>query len=363
MSFSTLAIVCNLFGRVTLAQIFYSTGEYAFAQAIELTVLVKIMVEAFLLQIAGSRARKRYPDAFESGPVVKGVARIVSLVVAVFWLVVFADNLNVYDAILGDASAILNTSRAIGSFSFTLGGVILFVGIIWVANALQKNIGGFFGDIGEDVLTEDKSERSRLLVTRLILLIIGFLLAVAALGLPVAQITVILGALGIGIGLGLQNIVNNFVSGVILIFDRTLRIGDVVVLSDQKGRVKEIGIRASTLLTDDGAEVVIPNGDILSKNIINWTLSNNLIRVTINLQVAAPFVEDDIRAICNQAILANTNVYTSRPPEIFVTAITPQSQTIKIFFWCNNISRTEKTYSEVYTAIYEKSAAAGIKLL
>ena len=110
------------------------------------------------------------------------------------------------------------------------------------------------------VMEDNKGERSKLLVTRLVLLIGGFLIAVAASGLPVDKITVILGALGVGIGLGLQNIVSNFVSGIILIFDKTIRIGDVVELSDKKGRVKEIGVRASTLLSDEGAEIIIPNG-------------------------------------------------------------------------------------------------------
>ena len=155
------------------------------------------------------------------------------------------------------------SDRQVGNFSFTLGGILLFLGIIWLSNFLQKYIAYFFGDIGDDAAFDDKGQRSRLMVTRLILLIAGFLLAVAASGLAVDRITVILGALGVGVGLGLQSIVNNFVSGVILIFDRPLRIGDTVDIGDKRGRVKEIGIRSSTLLTEDGAEVIIPNGDVL----------------------------------------------------------------------------------------------------
>src|SRR5204862_5029292 len=132
---------------------------------------------------------------------------------------------------------------------------------------------------GTDDDIQNKKERSRLLIARLILLCIGYLLAVAASGVPVDKITIIIGALGVGIGLGLQNIVNNFVSGIILIFDRPLQIGDIVEIGDKKGRVKEIGIRTSTLLTEDGAEVIMPNGDVLSHNIVNWTLSNNHARV------------------------------------------------------------------------------------
>ena len=150
---------------------------------------------------------------------------------------------------------------------------------------MQKYISYFFGDIGDDAAFNNKSHRSRLLITRLILLDRWIFTRSSGIGLPVDRITVILGALGVGIGLGLQSIVNNFVSGIILIFDRTLRIGDTVEIGDRKGRVKEISVRSSTLLTPEGAEVIIPNGDILSHNIVNWTLSNNNIRIEVSFTV------------------------------------------------------------------------------
>jgi potassium-dependent mechanosensitive channel len=358
-----LSIVCNVLGRVSLSHILLSAALYAFAQAVSLTILVQIIVEAFLLQIKSSRIRRKYPDHFESGSIIKGITRMVSIFAVVLWCVIFADNVNLYEPITADLLGVLGRVHSIGNFSFTLGGIALFLGIIWFANFLQKYISYFFGDIGDDALVENKTERSRLLVTRLILLIVGFLLAVAASGLPIDKITVILGALGVGIGLGLQSIVNNFVSGIILIFDRTLRIGDVVEVSDKKGRVKEIGIRTSTLITEDGAEVVIPNGDVLSKNITNWTLSNNHVRITISLSVSKPYNMDELMAICQDEILENENVFSAKAPEIFITAITPTSAVIKIFFWGKHITRIEQTYSEVYTAIYARLEDVGVKLL
>jgi potassium-dependent mechanosensitive channel len=120
-----------------------------------------------------------------------------------------------------------------------------------------------------------KGQHSRLLITRLLVLLCGYLLAIAASGLPIDKLTFLNGALGVGVGMGLQNVVNNFVSGIILIFDGSLQIGDEIEVSGQAGKVKEIGLRASTLNTADGAEVIIPNGTILSQDIINWTFSNN----------------------------------------------------------------------------------------
>ncbi len=356
------ALVCNLFGRVTMANIFHVTAAYSFAQAVALTILTHSVVEAFLLQIKSSRVRKKYPEYFEVAPILKGITKLVSVFGVLVWLVVLLDNLNVDDRIIDVIKEILGKARVIGSFSFTLGGIFLFLGIIWVANFLQKYISYFFGDIGDEILITNRSQRSSLMITRLVLLISGFLLAVAASGLPIDRITIILGALSVGIGLGLQNIVNNFVSGIILIFDRSLHIGDVVELGDKKGRVKEIGIRTSTLLTDDGAEIIIPNGDVVSHNVINWTLSNNNVRINLNFTITKPFELDKIYEICRKEIMSNENVLTGKEPEIFITAITATTSTIKLCFWCKTINRTEVTNSEIYSAIYNSLESNGLKL-
>ena len=357
------AIFCNLFGRITLSQIAYSTSAYGFAQAVSLTILSHLTREAVLLQIQASRLRKKYPENFEYASIAKGTFKLTAVVAGVLWLIVFADNINVLDMLNDWTTVMLNEVHTVGSFTYTIGGIFLFVLIVWVANFLQKYISYFFGDLGEDMIVEDREGRSRLLMTRLIVLIGGFLLAVAASGLPIDKITIILGALSVGIGLGLQNIVNNFVSGIILIFDRTLHIGDVVQISDQKGRVKEIGIRTSKLITDDGAEIIIPNGDVVSRNIINWTLTNAHVRLSLTFTIEKPFSIEDVISICRKELFDHKNVLQNKEPEIFVTTITPTAETVKIYFWCTSITSTETTYSSVYPAIYISFQAKGMKLL
>jgi len=358
--FSLLAIICNLFGRVTLMQIFSSTATYAFIQTAGLIVFKQSVTEAVILQIQASRIRKGYPEIFAYDIIAKGISRMVIFCSAVIWMVVFTTNLNIFNVLWVKATEMLSAPRVIGSFYFTFGGVILFLSIIWIANFLQKYIAYFFGDIGDDAAISNKSHRSRLLITRLVLLIGGFLLAVAASGLPVDRITVILGALGVGIGLGLQSIVNNFVSGIILIFDRTLRIGDMVEIGDRKGRVKEISVRSSTLLTPEGAEVIIPNGDILSHNIVNWTLSNNNIRIELSFTVDKVVFTDKIRKALVEIIHASPGVLTQKEPDIFIRPVTSQSTQVKIYFWCNDVTKMELARSEVYTSITRHLEEKGI---
>jgi small-conductance mechanosensitive channel len=100
-----------------------------------------------------------------------------------------------------------------------------------------------------------------------------------------SRFTLLAGAFGVGLGFGLQNVVNNFVSGLILIFERPIQVEDVVEVGGIQGRVKRIGIRASTVRTWSGAEVIVPNGDLISQQVTNWTLSDRLRRMEVAVGV------------------------------------------------------------------------------
>ena len=359
--FNAAAVFCNLFGRLTLTNILSLTAIYGFVQAIGLTIFVQVTKEAFLIQIQGSRLRKGYPEYFEFHEIAKGVTRLVSIVALIIWLIVFTTNLNVYNNLQQVFLNFLSFPRKLGSFSFTFSGIILFMVIIWCANFLQKYIAYFFGDTGEDAAFENVAQRSRLLITRLILLVGGFLLAVVASGLPIDRITVIIGALGVGIGLGLQSIVNNFVSGIILIFDRPMRIGDTVEIGGKRGRVKEISVRSSTLLTPEGAEVIIPNGDILSHNIINYTLTNNHIRGDISLNIFREVDAEEIRKIIIEIINVTPNILLQKPPDILISNLSSVVTQIKIYFWCKDVSKLELTKSQLSQSIYKSFEEKQIK--
>src|SRR5437660_10100293 len=116
-------------------------------------------------------------------------------------------------------------------------------------------------------------------VTYYVLLILVALAALSAAGVELNKFTVLTGALGVGLGFGLQNIVNNFVSGLILLFDRPIHVGDTVEVGGLVGIVRRIGARSSTIVTLQGAEVIVPNSNLLSNQVINWTLSSQWRRV------------------------------------------------------------------------------------
>ncbi|MDF2191076.1 mechanosensitive ion channel domain-containing protein [Paraflavitalea sp. CAU 1676] len=357
-----LSILFNIFGRFSLAQIFGNAAIFAFTQAIGLAVFSKIVMEAILLQITVGRVKRGVHTKMDYQPVLTGFRRPLLFLVVVLWLIVFTTNLNIYTTVLGGLTTFLSTPRFIGDASFTVGGVLLFFLIIWIAHLLQKYVGYFFGDTGQDDEVRDKGQRSRLLITRLILLCLGYLLAVAASGVPVDKITIVLGALGVGIGLGLQNIVNNFVSGIILIFDRPLQIGDSVEVGDKTGRVREIGLRSSTLLTADGAEVIIPNGDILSHQIVNWTHSNSHIRLEMELTVSGNNDMEVVSTAVKNAILASDHVFENREPQILFTKVNENGFDLKAYFWCEDVLKADEARSAVLLQLHDKLKSASLQI-
>jgi potassium-dependent mechanosensitive channel len=357
-----LSILCNVTGRYTLAQILGSTAIFAITQAVGLAMFSRIALESILAQMVASRMRNGLTTVFEYKPVIRSFSRPIKFLIAILWLIVLTTNLNLYNAAFNAVQMILAKPRHIGNAYFTLGGIALFFMIIWLAHLLQKYIGYFFGDTGADEDAQNKVQRSRLLIARLVLLCIGYLLAVTASGIPVDKITIVLGALGVGIGLGLQNIVSNFVSGIILIFDRPLQIGDMVEIGDKTGKVKEIGLRSSTLLTQDGAEVIIPNGDLLSRQIVNWTLTNNMRRIEMDLSIKGSTDMEHIAATVKKAIVASKYVVEGRDPQLLITKVSDDGLDLKAFCWCADVANSEIAKSEIIVSLHNTLKAENLSL-
>ncbi|MBL0740447.1 mechanosensitive ion channel family protein [Chryseolinea lacunae] len=354
-----LAIIFNIYGRITLSQMLGATSVFAVTQVIGLSALVEILIEALLLQIHTSRVKNALENAFDHAPIVHNFRKPLLWIVVVMWLIVFTTNLNLYDTLFNNLSSLLNETHNIGSTTFTFGSILLFFLIIWLAHFLQRYVGYVLGDIGDDD-GEGLAHRSKLLMTRLIVLSAGYLLAVSASGLPVDRITIVLGALGVGIGLGLQNIVNNFVSGIILIFDRPLKVGDSVEVGSHAGRVKEIGLRSSTLATTDGADIIIPNGDVLSQHIVNWTHGNTFKRIDLVLTVLTSDDKETVIALIKEVIRSTDRILKKRDPVVLVDSVKDGEMTLRIYFWCEDVLKADITKSDVRYQLHQEFKVKGI---
>ncbi|NML37251.1 mechanosensitive ion channel [Chitinophaga sp. G-6-1-13] len=351
---NVLAALFNLYGRLSIAQVYSTAAIAGLLQIIGLTVFIQIMEEAFYLQMQASRIAGGITARFDFEKVRAGLHKMLVALVVVLWLMVFTTNLNIYNDLYGGISSLVTAPRMIGNTSFTLGNILLFFVILLISNLFQKYIGYFFGETDDEMIGEVKEKSSRLLLLRLLVLVAGFLIAIAASGLPMDKITVVLGALGVGIGLGLQNIVNNLVSGVILIFERPLKIGDYVEVAGQKGRMKDIGIRSSRMVTTEGAEVTVPNGDLLSSKLINWTLSNNHIRAELLFTIAPSAALPLAKKIILEEVSASDAIIGKVAPELLVKSINDSSVALKLQVWIQNVHQEEAFKSRMLQQIYQR---------
>jgi potassium efflux system protein len=361
---NTAAVLCNMFGRLSLAKIFSVTAIFGLTQIIGLSVFIQIVTEAFELQTMVNKLKGGITAKLNFEKIENLVSRGIMIVAVCIWTIVFSISLNMYNLVFFKLKNLLNTPRTIGTTTFQIGNILLFLAIIYISNLLQQGIGSLYGKAeGNSWDPEVKKNGSRLAMTRLIFIVIGFLIAVAASGLPMDKITIVLGALGVGIGLGLQSIVNNLVSGVILIFEQPFRIGDYIELGDKKGRVLDIGIRSSKLVLEEGAELIMPNADLLSGRVINWTLRNDNVRIDFPLVIDAGHSFADVQKIILAELDGSEYVIKTIPTEILMTGMTEKTMSLSVLVWINDVHRMQYIKSLLLNNIYSRLAQEGIKVI
>ncbi len=360
---SVSSIVICLLNRNSLALMFINTAAVGIVQIIGLSLFKQTITEVLLLQLIARRLKSGVHKPIDGNILNRDLQFPTIIIVIVAWVSMFAYNLNVYSIFSDVFGRLFLKPIAIGSVSFSLYGVLLFCVIVWIANFIQRYIGYFFGDTSIDEDETFKKQRSKMLATKIVILTVGYLLAILASGMPLDKITIIIGALGVGVGMGLQNIVNNFISGIILIFDRPLQLGDTVEMKGYSGKVKEMGIRTSTLLSDEGAEIIIPNGDILSNSITNWTHTDSQRRIILPFKLKTEKSKDEIKSIVSTAIKHSDYLNKTKNIEILFDSVKETEKEIRILLWCDNINKTDLIKSEIRLLLFNAFKDSNISIL
>ena len=173
-------------------------------------------------------------------------------------------------------------------------------------------------------------------LTRYGMLLAGFLLALGTLGLDLTRITVLVSALGLGIGFGLQQIMNNLVSGLILLFERPVQVGDTIQLGDLAGDVLRIGIRSSTLRTPQGAEVIVPNSKMIEEKVTNWTLSDRRRRIDLDIGVKGDTDAARIITLLGDVAGRDPRVSSQPAPEAVLVRFGEDSSDFQLHVWTDD---------------------------
>ncbi|MBD1394676.1 mechanosensitive ion channel family protein [Mucilaginibacter glaciei] len=352
-----ISILCNVFGRVTLSKIISVTAVYNLWLALGMYYLVQILMQALFMQLEANKDSSAISSFIDFKMLQNKFRSILSIMAGVLWVIMLTQNLSVEDAVFKYIRNFLTESRSLGGTNtqFTFQSIIIFIAVIWFSSVAARIISYLYevaGKHANDMDVLKKKNRTSTLLIKMAVFAIGFLLAVAASGFPLDKITIIISAFGIGIGFGLQNIVNNLVSGLILAFEKPIQIGDIIEIDNRSGTIMEIGIRSSKIATADGAEVIIPNGDLISHHVVNWTLSNNNRRIELIIGVAYGSDVEKVKALLTDLLNNSEDIMDNPAPLIFVHNLNQNSVDFRLLFWAADINNWLSLKSTILTDIY-----------
>ncbi len=285
-----ILIICllgNIIGNYTLTSILLfgiiSTVFTGISIYLVYLIVLGLIIAVFNSQWGqGYRIIKRY-----NKDIVKRVRRIVVFVLVLFFIIESLRNFKLFSSLFESIETFIVTPFKLGNFNFTVNDILLFILILVITNWISRFVQFV---LQEQVLFKSRKQKdlsaSISSMVKFMIVTVGFFIAALASGFPLDKITLLISAFGVGIGFGLQSIFNNIVSGIILVFEQPLQVGDTIEVGQLLGVVKSIGIRASTIRTFDGSEVIVPNGNLVSNELINWTLSDSQRRLIIKVGVA-----------------------------------------------------------------------------
>lgn len=317
--------LADLLGVGLLLALLLAVGLLAVRVAIDDVVAVALTHGP----ISRLRTVKQHRAAIEHG-----LRSSFDLVILAVWAWIILGRFQVREPLLNGVDAVLGATLRAGGLELPLGQVLAFVAVLAAVVVGTRLVVVL---LEEDVFSRMTLPRgvpyALSTLTRYALLLAGFLMALGALGLDLTRITVLVSALGLGLGFGLQQIMNNFVSGLILLFERPVQVGDSIQMDGLKGDVLRIGIRSSTVRTGQGAEVIVPNAKLIEEKVTNWTLSDRRRRCELDLSVAA---DDDVERVMRTIVEIaqhHPKVVATPAPEALLVRLGRNSNHYQLRFW------------------------------
>ena len=279
----------------------------------------------------------------------------------VSWVYHTLDGFGILKPVRASINRFFHYEMEFGKISLTPLNLLHFVLAIWLAFLVSRLL--------RFILEDDVMPRTNLpqgvpeTISKAVhygTLMIGFFIALSAIGIDSSSLALVLGALGFGISFGLQNVVNNFVSGLILLFERPIRVGDKIQIGDMGGIVGEIGIRATTVHTWDGADVIVPNANLISNEIVNWTFSDQKRRIEV--QVGVAYGVDPETVLCLLPSLAAKHPDVLNDPEPIALFLGFGDSSLDFSLRCWTKAPAPDIQSDVGVAVNRALVEAGIEI-
>ncbi len=329
-----VAIFGNLVGSVGLSDLFTTGFLNAGFMAALLYAAVRVL-EGVMIMLPRTGALGTIDLVRRNAPMFArrgiGLVRLGAVVVWAGWVLRFFQIREQFTLALSRA---MSATWQIGSLELSAGNLLVFIVAITLTIATARSLQFILRyDILPKLDLPKGVPGAISSATQYTVLGLGFLVSLAVAGVDLGSIALVAGGLGVGIGFGLQNIVNNFVSGLILLFERPVRDGDFIQAATTFGEVKRIGFRSSTIRTFFGAEVIVPNADLISSNVTNWTLSDANRNQELPVRAAYGGDPQQIIDLLVEVAAAHENTLEDPPPNAFFLAFGENTLEFSLRFW------------------------------
>ncbi len=237
--------------------------------------------------------------------------------------------------------------------------VVLVILLFWVARLVERWFAdGPLSRTGLDV----GARRAAGTIARYLLLLIGLLVIVQTAGINLTTFNVLAGAIGIGVGFGLQNVVSNFFAGIIIMFERPIKIGDRIEVNDVEGDVTEIGVRGTTVVTNDNIAIIVPNSSFITENVVNWKYHGNTVRFRIPVSVAYGSDAREVERILLEVASREADVLETPAPVVRFMEFGDSGLAFELRAWTLTlVHRKGRLVSNLNFAIYDAFRDAGIE--
>lgn len=330
----SLALLSNLFGFVNLAVLLLKVGVKT-AAIFVVIFSAYIIIRAIIIALIEIGRHSHYKLMENRWDKLEKRSIQVLKVLAVLFLVKFMfQTMEIYRPVMDWLTAFLSHEWEIGTLGISIGSVLSMLLILAITFLISRFIKIIIED---EILAHSKLPKgvpAAISVTiRYFIITLGVLMALSAAGIDLSKFGLLAGALGVGIGFGLQNIVNNFISGLILVYERPINVGDTIEVENLMGTVNRIGIRSSNVRTYDGAEVVVPNGNLISNQLINWTLSDNKRRVELKVGTAYGTDPNVVLELLKKVAMNHEDVLKTPEPRALFEEFGDSSLNFRLLFW------------------------------
>ena len=359
-----IAAVANLYGRYNFSKSFLTSGIFGLTNGILFFWVIRMLNEMLTIAARVCRTQDKKTLFINFETVGKKVPPFFYYMLVIGWFILFGRSFYFFGKISEKFTDFMVKERAIGESTFTIQSVFVFFLILFLSG-IVSSIVTFFASSDKGVISNREKKAglgSWLLLIRISIITIGVLLAFTAAGIPMDRLAIILGALSVGIGFGLQALVNNLVSGLILAFEKPINVGDVVEFGGQSGTMKSIGFRSSIITTWDGADVIIPNGNLLSEQMINWTKGNTNRRVEIVTGLPYGTNIEKTRKLLLDILAADKRIMPNPQPLVLIKDFNSSSIEIRILFWIEHYATWTQIKSDIIEAIDEVLKKEGIQI-